>query len=41
MQASLTASQPSPDCYTIAVGQANPPWNEYFWFGGPGGTGCS
>jgi hypothetical protein len=41
VQASLTASQPSPDCFTIEVAHANAPWNEYFWFGGPGGAGCS
>ncbi|GAA1109901.1 neprosin family prolyl endopeptidase [Kitasatospora arboriphila] len=38
--ASLTASQPSPKCFTTAVGHAAPPWNEYFFFGGPGGTNC-
>ncbi|MGW1075655.1 neprosin family prolyl endopeptidase [Streptomyces sp. NPDC002537] len=39
-EASLTASQPSPSCFTTAVGHADPPWNEYFFYGGPGGTGC-
>lgn len=27
VQASLTASQPSPNCFTIAVAHANAPWN--------------
>ena len=38
--AQLTASQPSPKCYTIALFSAAPPWNKYFFFGGPGGTQC-
>ncbi|MEV6674711.1 neprosin family prolyl endopeptidase [Streptomyces sp. NPDC051162] len=41
VQASLTASQPSPNCFTSVVNQAADPWNEYFFYGGPGGTGCS
>ena len=38
---SLTAAQPSPACYSISGpywgGSA---WGIYFFFGGPGGTGC-
>ncbi|WP_371498088.1 neprosin family protein [Kitasatospora sp. NBC_00374] len=40
LSASLTGSQPSPKCFTVAVGHAAAPWNEYFFFGGPGGTNC-
>jgi hypothetical protein len=42
----LTADQPSSNCYTIAGpywGGYTPPsndWGEYFYFGGPGGYGC-
>jgi hypothetical protein len=39
-QASLTPQQLSPACYTIDVETAPAPWNSYFYFGGPGGTGC-
>lgn len=38
--ADLTPLQPSPACYTIGVASTSPPWNEYFYFGGPGGTNC-
>ncbi len=43
---SLTAAQPSSNCYTIAGpywGGYAPPsndWGEYFYFGGPGGYNC-
>jgi Neprosin len=43
---SLTADQPSPNCYTIAGpynGGWNPPsndWGIYFYYGGPGGYNC-
>ena len=40
--ATLTPSQPSPRCYTDTTtnnsGVAN--WGTYFYFGGPGGSGC-
>jgi neprosin-like protein len=39
--ASLTASQSSANCFTIIVNSAAAPWNEFFFFGGPGGTGCT
>ncbi|MDH6136740.1 hypothetical protein P3T37_006171 [Kitasatospora sp. MAA4] len=39
--ASLTASQPSPNCFTTALGKGPMPWNVYFFFGGPGGTACT
>jgi Neprosin/Neprosin activation peptide len=38
--ANLTASQPSPSCYTISLFSTTAPWNKYFFFGGPGGTSC-
>ncbi|MGO8672818.1 MAG: neprosin family prolyl endopeptidase [Capsulimonadaceae bacterium] len=38
--ANLTPEQPSPSCFTIAVNSGPDPWNEYFYFGGPGGGGC-
>jgi hypothetical protein len=36
----LTLSQPSAPCYTIELHTAADPWNDYFFFGGPGGTSC-
>ena len=40
--ATLTPDQPSPQCYTDSTtdnsGIAN--WSTYFFFGGPGGSGC-
>jgi hypothetical protein len=39
--ASLTGVQTSANCFTIIVGSAAAPWNEYFFFGGPGGTACT
>jgi len=39
--AALTGDQPSANCYTITVSSAADPWNEYFFFGGPGGTDCA
>jgi hypothetical protein len=39
--ASLTPSQASANCFTINVLSTSAPWNEYFFFGGPGGTGCT
>jgi hypothetical protein len=41
VQASLAASQPSANCFTSEVNHAAAPWNEYVFFGGPGGMGCS
>ncbi len=38
--ATLTPYQLSPSCYTVQCGVANPPWNSYFYFGGPGGSDC-
>jgi len=38
--ASLTADNPSPLCYSAIVTKYNPPWSETLWFGGPGGTNC-
>ncbi len=38
--ASLTKDQPSPACYTINGPAYNSSWGEYFYFGGPGGSGC-
>jgi hypothetical protein len=43
---SLTVAEPSPNCYSIAGPYNagwNPPsddWGIYFYFGGPGGSGC-
>jgi len=43
---SLTVAEPSPSCYSIAGPYNNgwnPPsndWGIYFYFGGPGGSGC-
>jgi len=39
--AALTAGQASANCFTATVGFASPPWDEYFFFGGPGGTTCT
>lgn len=39
--ASLTGVQDSSNCYTVDVESTSPPWNEYFYFGGPGGTDCT
>jgi hypothetical protein len=36
----LNANQPTPKCYTISILSGPEPWNEYFYFGGPGGKGC-
>jgi hypothetical protein len=41
VQAALTPAQASANCFTIQIGAAAAPWNEYFFFGGPGGTGCT
>lgn len=38
--ASLTPEQPSPGCYTLALGSSPSPWNIYFFFGGPGAGNC-
>lgn len=39
--ASLTTSQPSPSCYKINFfASGGSAWNPYFFFGGPGGSGC-
>lgn len=39
--ASLTGVQTSANCFTIIVSSAAAPWNEYFFFGGLGGTACT
>ncbi|HWT84034.1 MAG TPA: neprosin family prolyl endopeptidase [Candidatus Methylomirabilis sp.] len=39
--AALTGNQDSANCFTITLGSASDPWNEYFFFGGPGGTDCT
>lgn len=37
----LTPSQPSPRCYTLALkNNSRTKFGTYFYFGGPGGTGC-
>jgi hypothetical protein len=38
--AALTPFSPSPGCYSTTLGAAQPPWNTYFFFGGPGGGDC-
>ena len=38
--ASLNRRQPSPDCFTIDLGSGGS-WGDYFFYGGPGGAGCS
>jgi len=38
--AALTGQSPSPTAYTQSVGTALPPWNIYFFFGGPGAADC-
>jgi neprosin-like protein len=38
--ANLTASQPSPLCYTANVTSDNPPWNATLFYGGAGGMNC-
>lgn len=38
--AALTPFSPSPGCYSASLGAAKPPWNVYFFFGGPGGGDC-
>lgn len=38
--ATLSGQQPSPGCYTEALGNTSAPWNVYFFFGGPGGGNC-
>jgi hypothetical protein len=40
LDAALTATTTSPNCYTAIVTKYNPPWSETLWFGGPGGTTC-
>lgn len=35
----LNAAQPSPGCYSLTLGNVSN-WGKYFYFGGPGGTGC-
>jgi len=39
-QAQLSGQQPCPNCYTVVVQQSSDPWDEYFFFGGPGGGAC-
>ncbi len=36
--ASLSASQGWPKCYTATVAKYNPNWSETLWYGGPGGN---
>lgn len=38
--AALTPFSPSPGCYSTTLAAAKPPWNTYFFFGGPGGGDC-
>jgi hypothetical protein len=40
--ATLARSEPSPSCYKINVfnNTSNTSWKSYFYYGGPGGTGC-
>lgn len=38
--AAVVGQSPAAPCYTQVVGQARPPWNTYFFFGGPGGGDC-
>jgi hypothetical protein len=40
--ATLTKSEPSPSCYKINVSNntSDPNYRTYFFYGGPGGTGC-
>ena len=40
VNAALTASFASPQCYTAQMSKYNPDWNETVWFGGPGGNNC-
>lgn len=39
--ASLTGVQSSANCFTASVASTSAPWNEYIFFGGPGGTNCT
>jgi len=39
-QASLRPGQSSPACYTVTIAAAPDPWDEFFYYGGPGGTDC-
>ncbi len=38
LNASLTASQAWPNCYTAELDLYAPPWSETLWYGGPGGN---
>ena len=38
--AAVVGQSPAAPCYTQIVGRAAPPWNTYFFFGGPGGGDC-
>lgn len=38
--AALDGHEPSAPTYTQSLGKALPPWNIYFFFGGPGGADC-
>ena len=38
IDASLTAAQGWPNCYTAEVDLYSPPWSETLWYGGPGGS---
>lgn len=38
VDASLTAQQQWPHCYTATVAKYNPNWSETLWYGGPGGN---
>ncbi len=42
VQANLSVKQPSIGCYTDVTNDSSgyPGWNTFFYFGGPGGTGC-
>lgn len=37
----LTGVQNSANCFTISVNSAPAPWNEYIFFGEPGGIDCT
>ncbi|MET8629704.1 neprosin family prolyl endopeptidase [Kitasatospora sp. NPDC004669] len=38
--AKLTGVQTAPSCYTALANSGPQPWNEYLFYGGPGGTTC-
>jgi hypothetical protein len=40
VNASLTPSQATPQCFTVTVNSYAAPWSETIFYGGPGGTKC-